>query len=62
MRNTLGQKLDGLNKIIKTEGNKELFNSILIESTEIIKDHIDSKNLNYSALKCQDSWATHLTV
>lgn len=43
MRNTLGQKLDGLNKIIKTEGNKELFNSILIESTEIIKDHIDSK-------------------
>lgn len=43
MRNTLGEKLDGLNKIIKTEGNKELFDNILIESTEIIKDHIDSK-------------------
>ena len=44
MRNNLGEKLDGLNKIIKTESNKELFNSILIESAEIIKDHIDSKD------------------
>ncbi|MDH2337343.1 hypothetical protein [Clostridium perfringens] len=37
MRNTLGQKLDGLNKIIKTEGNKELFDSILLEAFKEVK-------------------------